>query len=263
MDNSVFKFTDYKAFIRADLPRGALKRMAEHLEVNSTMISQIMSGDKDFTLEQGERLLSFFNLRDLEAEYFLMLIQIERAGTIQLKNFYKKRLTTVREQSLSIKNRIKVDRSLTTEEKSIFYSSWAYSAAQIFTSIGNGKSFEDLQNKFSIEKSRLEQIMNFLTSSGLCTIEAGLYKPGVQSTHVEKGSPFLIQHHTNWRVKAIERVENIMDQELMFTGNFTLSKNDFSVLREMLVQTIKDFTEKVKPSPSEIMANLNIDFFIV
>jgi uncharacterized protein (TIGR02147 family) len=263
MENSVFNFTDYKAFIRTLVSRGVFKRMAEHLEVNSTMISQIMAGEKDFTLEQGERLLSFFNLKDVEAEYFLLLIQIERAGTESLKNFYRKRLNEVLSQSLSLKNRLQVDRDLTAEEKSTFYSSWVYSAVQIFTSIGAGQSFEALQKEFNIERHRLEDILNFLVSTKLCTVNAGIFKPGVQSTHVEKGSPFLVQHHTNWRVKAIERVEKLSDAELMFTANLTLSREDFPVLRELLIHTIKGFTEKIKESPSEIMANLNIDFFLI
>jgi uncharacterized protein (TIGR02147 family) len=261
MEKYLLNFTDYKDFIRASLQRGGLKRLAEHLGVNSTMVSQIMSGTKDFTLEQGEKLLSFFNLRNLEAEYFLLLIQIERAGTESLKNFYRKRLEEVKSQSLSIKNRLVVDHTLTSEEKSTFYSSWVYSAIQIFTSIGTGQSYEAIHRAFKIDPHRLDDILNFLISTGLCNLEAGIYTPGAQSTHIEKGSPFLIQHHTNWRVKAIEQVEKLSNEELMFTANITIAKKDFPILRENLVQTIKSFADVVKDSPPEMMANLNIDFF--
>lgn len=263
MEKSILKFTDYKAYIRQLSSHGTAKIMAHHLGVNSTMISQILSGPKDFTLEQGEKLLSFFNLKGPEAEYFLILIQIERAGTKSLKDFLQKRAEQIRSEGKEVKRHILVDRDLTAEEKSTFYSSWIYSAIQIFTSIEGGKTFEEISNALRVERGRLVEVMEFLVEKGLCTLEAGVYRPGVQSTHIEKGSPFLIQHHNNWRVKALEKSESLLDQELMFTANISLSEADFHKLREKLLQTIREFMDVVKPSPAEIVANLNIDFFKV
>ncbi|MNT19470.1 hypothetical protein D3C72_1547300 [compost metagenome] len=82
-----------------------------------------------------------------------------------------------------------------------------------------------------------------------------------QSTHLEKGSPFLIKHHGNWRVEAIQKSEVLTDEEMMFTANVSLNKEDFLKIRETLVKTIQDVLKTVKDSPAEDVANLNIDLF--
>ena len=103
--------------------------------------------------------------------------------------------------------------------------------------------------------------MNFLVSSGLCIFVNGQYQMGTQSTHVGSDSPHLMKHHTNWRLQAIEAIENLDEQELMYTVQVSLSKKDFQKLREEMVQFIKQFLDTVYPSPAEEIANLNIDWF--
>lgn len=263
MNKSVLNFNDYKEFVRFQIGHGSSKLLAQHLGVNASMVSQILSGPKDFTLEQGEKLLSFFNLKNMDAEYFLILIQIARAGTTGLKKIYERRAIELRSNGVQIKHHIQVDRALTAEEKSKFYSSWIYSAIQIFTSIDGGKTFEQISEAFRVERVRLLEVLEFLVEKNLCQLQNKMYSPGVQSTHIEKGSPFLVQHHNNWRVKALEKAESLQDQELMFTANISLSNDDFLKLREHLMKCIKDFMDVVKPSPPQVVANLNIDFFKV
>lgn len=96
---NVFKFENYKAFIRhmiathPVLGRGGIKKIAEALRVHPSLISQVLSGLKDLTSEQGNELAIFFDLSELETEYFLCLIDIERAGTARLKSFLQAKLT--------------------------------------------------------------------------------------------------------------------------------------------------------------------------
>jgi hypothetical protein len=103
--------------------------------------------------------------------------------------------------------------------------------------------------------------LQFLISSGLIQHESGIYRMQTKSTHVEKGSPFLLKHHSNWRISAIQKSEILSDSEMMYTGNISLSKSDFSKIREELILTIQNVLKKVKDSPAEDVANLNIDLF--
>ena len=51
---TIFEFLDYKAFLkkflrtRKTLGRGSMARLAEHINVHPTFISQVISGSKDF-----------------------------------------------------------------------------------------------------------------------------------------------------------------------------------------------------------------------
>jgi len=265
----IFEFDDYKALIRTHLRslpsrgHGQIKRMAEHVGVHTTLMSQILSGDKDLSLEQAQKAAGFLALNELETDYFLTLVQIERAGTRDLKKYFLNKKDDFKKESLKISKRIQAQKSLSEQERSVFYSTWLFSAIHLFCSTQEGRSLQEIIERFQISAQQALEILRFLTESGLCDLQNSVYRATVLSTHVEKGSPHLLKHHSNWRIKAIQRSENLTDEELMFTGNISLSRQDFTKVREVLVQTIKQVSELVKDSPAEDIANLNLDLFYV
>jgi uncharacterized protein (TIGR02147 family) len=264
---SIFNFEDYKKFLRARITalpkkgRGEIGKIAVHLRVNSTLISQIISGPKDFTLEQSQEIAAYFGLSDLEADYLLLLVQIERAGTQKLKQYYQQKRDALKKASLQIANRVQTTRTLNDQERAVFYSNWIYSAVRLFCSVGDGKSMDEIAQKFSMSRARTSEILRFLVDTGLCAQKESLYVMGSQRTHLEKGSPFLSRLHSNWRIKAIQKSDSLDDDELMFTAPFSVSRKDFSKFREDLVQVIKRFTDLAAASEAEDVACFNLDLF--
>lgn len=264
---TIFEFIDYKKFLKSEIKkrpkhgRGEISRLAEFLNVNSTMVSQIITGEKNFTIEQAKKVAEFFILPKLETDYFLILVQIERAGTFDLKNYFREKRDEIKKESLKISKRVSNDKPLSDLERSVFYSSWVYSAVHLFCSVDEGQTLEQIIVRFDLSRLRAQEVLQFLLSSGLVINENGKYKMASKSTHVEKGSPFLIKHHANWRVTALQKSEDLAESELMYTGNISLSKSDFSKIREQLVATIQDVIKTVKASPAEDVANLSIDLF--
>jgi len=86
---------------------------------------------------------------------------------------------------------------------------------------------------------------------------------GPQRTHLESTSPLIQKHHSNWRLKALQRSDSLDPEELMYTSPVSLSREDFKIIREDLVLMIKKVLDRVHPSPAEEVACLNIDFFWV
>jgi len=266
---SIFKFDNYRLFLKTyikSLPkagRGQVNKIAAYLSVNSTLVSQVLGGQKDFTLEQGQLVAEFLGLASLESDYFILLIQIERAGTKKLKDYFKKKITEVQEASLEIKNRIPTERILTEQERAVFYSSWLYSAVRLFCSIGPGKSIDEICEHFSLERIKALELMHFLTEARLCSQEGTLYRLGSQKTHLEQGSPFLLRHYTNWRLKAVQRSENLDKKELMFTAPFSIHRSDFAILREEFLAVIQKLYAQVEKTDPQDVACVNIDLFWV
>jgi uncharacterized protein (TIGR02147 family) len=201
---SLFEFSNYRAFLKGhihSLPkggRGELSRISRHLGVNSTLISQIMAGLRDFTTEQAYDIALYLGLSELESEYFTLLVQIEKAGNTRLKSFLKKRLSALKAESLKLEKRFSHDKKLSEEDKAIFYSSWLYSAIRMFCSTAEkGRSLEEITGWLQISNARALECLRFLTRTGLCTHERGIYQMGVQLTFVEQGSPHLLKHHSN------------------------------------------------------------------
>lgn len=266
---NIFEFDDYRDFLKKyvySLPqhgRGELGRIAKFLRINSTLISQILSGQKDFTLDQTKSLCTYLALQPLATDYFILLVQRDRAGSNDLKKYFQLKINDMRESSLKISKQIKYEKVLSESERSQFYSNWVHSAARLYGSVGNGKTIDEITQKFSISRSKAAEIIAFLTSTGLMVEKDGRFHMGTQSTHIEHGSPQALQHHTNWRLKALDSYHELTPQEMMFTGPMSVSKKDLAVIRQKLLDSIRESMDIVKSSEADDVACLNIDLFWV
>lgn len=267
---SVFENDDYRVYLKdylRSLPKeghGQARKIAAHLGVSSTYVSQVLSGQKSLNLEQAELLTEFLGLRGLEADCFLFLVERDRAGTTRLQKYWSEKIEKLRDQSKQLANRVEAQRVLTDEDKAVFYSNALFSAIHLFTSTGkSGRTFEEIIRRFELTRAKAAQIIEFLKSRDLVLENDGLLSMGGQSTHVGADSPHLLKHHSNWRLRAIGASESLTAQELMYTTNVSLSKKDFEILREEMVVFIKDFLKTVHASPAEEVACFNLDFFWV
>ena len=264
----IFQYTSSNKFLSDfvnKLPKrgfGEAKKIAAQLGVSSTYVSQVLADKKVLTLEQAMELTRYLGLSQLESDYFLLLIQCDRAGSIKLKNYFLEKLKNLQQKSLNLATRVEAKRALNDQEKSIFYSSSLYSSIHIYCATDkNGRSLEEVAQRFSIIRAKAAEIMRFLCDSNLCIEKNGHFFTGTQSTHLEQNSPHLLKHYTNWRLRAIQAAENLKPDELMYSVNVALSVKDFSELREETSDFIKKFLDKVHPSPSEEIACLNLDWF--
>ncbi|MGZ3695696.1 MAG: hypothetical protein ACXWQO_16430, partial [Bdellovibrionota bacterium] len=131
---SIYNFDGYREYIRARfaaMPRsgyGQSLKMAEHLGVHTTLVSQVLKGGKTFTLEQGALAADFLGLTEEESDFFLLLIQEDRAANTALKKNLARQKEKLRNQARQLENRLIGENKLSEEKKAIFYSDWLYSA---------------------------------------------------------------------------------------------------------------------------------------
>lgn len=264
----IFEFSEYRDFLKQyfkSLPKrgfGEAKKIANYLGVSSTYVSQILAGSKILTLEQATALGAYLGLSEIEADYFFYLVQNERAGTQELKKYCRRKLDDLRKKSLSLVARIEPNRKLNDQEKSVFYSSPLFSGVHVYCSTGKkGRTLDEISVRFELSRAKATEITRFLVEVGLCSENENHFFTTSQGTHLEQGSPHLLKHHANWRLRAIQSAENLAEDELMYTVNVSLSDKDFHYLREEMVDFIKKFLARIHPSPAEEIACLNIDWF--
>ena len=110
---SIFKHTDYRKFLREWLShqpkrgRGLLRRWSEALGVNPSILSQILAGQRELSLDHAYQILLELGLGEIEGEYFLTLVTSERAATHRLKEYLKTKLHRQRQESLQLSKRIR------------------------------------------------------------------------------------------------------------------------------------------------------------
>ena len=247
---------------RPNKGRGEIGRIARYLRVHTTLVSQVLHGSKDFTVEQAHAICEYFAFNDFETEYFLLLVQEERAGNGRYQNYIKKRRETLQRQSQDV-NRVHKDRVLDDKDRAILYSSWHYSAVRMATSLDHIQDVKSIAHYLHLPEGRVAEILKFLVESGLCVSDSGKFKMGPQQTHLDRGSPFLARHHANWRLRAAHRADHLQQQDLMYTSPMSISHEHFSLIREEILNLIKKVNSTIRMSEAERLAVFNIDLIDV
>ncbi|OFZ49131.1 MAG: hypothetical protein A2381_16160 [Bdellovibrionales bacterium RIFOXYB1_FULL_37_110] len=266
----IYHYLNYKDFINnfiKDCPkggRGQLLKISSYLAVHSTLISQVLRGHKDFTLEQAYKLSEYFGFNEIETDYFITLVQYEKAGTVNLKTYFEKQLRKIRDDFQNVSSRVVTKTELDNEDKAVYYSDWTYMAVWLLTSIPEFNNINKIAAQLELPAKRITRIMEFLIKVGLCAAdENGDIHMGISKTHLESNSPLVNKHHVNWRLKAIENYNKMTSAELAFTVPITISKKDFRKIKNDILEFIEKASETVSSSPAEELACLNIDLFTI
>ncbi len=266
---SVLNYKDFRKFVRQMFAArskngfGEATKLAQALSVNNTLISQILNGDKCFTLEQAVSTAGHFNLNELETEYFILLIQLDRAGTKPYRQFVEKQIERIRFKSQDLANRVLHDTQISEEKRATYYSDWIYSAIRLSTLLPGLKTIEALAEHYHLPLVKVKTVVDFLLTAELLKLEKGELSIGVRSTHLNAQSPWIKSHHANWRQKALQDISGGSLQALHYSAPLTISKSDSEKIREIMVKAINAVDEIMEPSESEELHCLTIDWFQV
>lgn len=265
---SPFEFDDYKLFLRAHLSslpkggRGETNRLALHLGVHPTLVSQVMRGDKHFTPEQMQQACAFFGFNEIDSDILILRVQEARAGTKDLKRYFRRKIDELAKKSQSIGERIKLGNKLSDYERSVFYSSWMYAAVHLFLTIDDGQTLEAISQKFGLPRAKVSEILEFLKSAGLCVSDGTRFQALEVQSHLS-GSPFSGRHLTNWRLQALQKCEQQGRDEFIYSAPFSVSRKDFERIKIRLIHELDAAVKVIKDSSAEDVACLNIDLFWV
>lgn len=235
--------------------------MAESLRVSTTLVSQVVNGDKHFSMELASDLCDYMGLGEKEADHFLLLLEYARAGSHGYQKRLKRRVDLARAAALKLSERVEQDRKLTDTESAIFFSSWAYAGIFHLVATNPKLTIDQLAERLKMPRHSVAKCMDFLIESGILVSKGGSLEVGMKSAHIGADSPFVVQHHQNWRVQAFNKMTFAGSEELFYTAPMSLSHETAAVIRSELISQIDRIVKLVGPSPSETVRCLNIDWF--
>lgn len=266
---SVFLFRDYRKFLlkcfrfKAKNGFGQATKLAEFLGVHNTFVSQVMNGNKSFSDEQALRVTRYLNLNEDEAEFFLLLVKFDKAGTRDYKQHLERQIDKLKTQSQELINRVMYEATLSEEQRAVFYSDWIYSAIRLATLLPSLKTVRALSEHFGVSLEQVQEIVDFLLQANLLKLEKGELCVGPMTTHLDVKSPWVKAHHSNWRQQALNNMSLRDPASLHYSAPMTLSESDAARIREILMKAITDVDAILDPSPSKKLMCLNIDWFEV
>lgn len=260
---TLFEHETYKPYLAEKAEeRGAKAAWADALGCQRGYITAVVGGSAHFSLEQAERLARFFGLTEEESDYFLLLIQKDRAGTDSLRAYFEGKLREMRERRQMLRTRYRDTRELTLEQRVQFYSSWVYSAVHVCLFAGM-RTREEIAMRLALPPARVNEIVEFLMEAGFVREKKdGTLEGHFPRTFLAGDSPLIKKHHLNWRLRAMQSVEDDRPTDLHYSSNFSVSVEDYARVREALLATIDRFKKTVADSreESEVCA-LTLDLF--
>jgi uncharacterized protein (TIGR02147 family) len=264
---SIFEHINYREYLAAWVSslgarsHGSKGRIAHALKVSSSLVSQIFKGEKTLTADQTSDLSDHLGLNEIESDYMHLLVDLDRAGSLRYREKLQRKIDHLREQSKRIGKRVPRHKELTDEQRAIYYSSWLYTGIRNLSAIPGLNQADSIAEHLHLDLGVILRVLRFLIENGLCKEENGKITYGPASTHVDKDSPFVNKHHQNWRFQAIQQMEVRRDNDIFFSSPMSLSRGAAQEIHRLLPNLIQEVMKISGPSPSEMVACLNIDWF--
>lgn len=265
---NIFNFSNYRIYLKKlwgqkGRRTGSRTQAAKFINCQTTYLSRVLNGRADFSLEQAYKLNEFLSHDTEASEHFLLLVQMERAGSFELKNYFKEKIKMLKDKRLQIAHRLNKSTKVTKEHQAEYYSHWTYLAIHVALSISELQTPEALKKHFQLSLKKVNEALHFLTIIGLAQKENGKFKIGKTHIHLENNSENILKHHTNWRIEALRSLERDELSELHYSVVYTLSREDALKLKDKIIKLVKENISTVDPSKEEVIYCNTIDFFEV
>ena len=262
MSVSLFIYSDYRKYLSEVLaPHGAKKKLAEFIPCQSTFLSHVMNGVANLSMEHSLRVTEYLNLNERESDYFMLLVQLQKAGSKSLEKYYLQKIEKIKIEQNRISNQIQEHRTLKLEEQMTFYNSWLYAALHILVAVPEYQSRQALRRYLHLPAEEVDPAIDFMVSHGILQEQSGKLKQGTARMHLPKGSPFLAKHHLNWRMKSLQSFDHEKPQDLHYTVVMSLSEKDVEQMKSIMLDAIKKSDQLLKETGDEVVYTLCMDWF--
>ncbi len=249
---SIFEFSEYKQYlaqeieIRSLTQKGQKSKLAAAIGCHAGYLSKVLNTNYDLSLEQAQLTNRFFGHTPNEARYFLNLVSFARAGTSDLRLHFQDELSKQKKEFRELKNRISIGRELSEEAQAKYYSSWHFAAIHICISLEFMQTKEQVAKALHLSEQLVNEALEFLAELKILEKKDGFFKQGEVNLFLDKSSPFITQHHTNWRVKCLQVLSGVKANDLHYSSLISCGENEIAQIREALLKCIEEIRTSVR-----------------
>ncbi|MNL20680.1 hypothetical protein D3C87_1419380 [compost metagenome] len=206
-------------------------------------------------------LNDFFAHTKEESHFFILLVQKQKAGSKKVEKYFQSQIEEILNQRLVLTKRLGTSNTLSETDRAFYYSSWHFAAIHIALTIPELRQPEALAAHFRISLAKVHEVLEFLVTTGLVARGKGGYSSESTLTRIGNDSRSISKHHTNWRLQAIESLDQEELTDLHYSAVVSLSEKDVRDIKEKILEQIKNNINQIRESKEEKIYCYTIDFF--
>lgn len=262
----IFGFKDYKAFIKHRIDEdenqwGLMTKLAKAAGCQRPYLSRVLSDEVHLTASQIFGLAKYWNLSDEERDYFLGLLEIEKAGSMDYREHLKKKLSEAKKNHENISQLVNRKMAAETGRDLIYYSAWYWTAIHVMVSIPEFQSESKIAEKLNLSIVQVRAVLQELESWGAVQDDGRKWTFKSREQHISKDSPLVSFHHNNWRQQAVLSSQTRRPGSVHYTVVQSVSKSDYEKMKQMVLDLIQKTSAIAGPSKEEQLVCLAFDFF--
>ncbi len=260
-------YLDYRSYLKDKLKsirqshQLTQKDFAKHIVCQPAYVSRILKGQADLSLEQADATTEFLQLSDQKSEYFMLLVQYERAGRARYKDKLKKKLDIIKRKALNADQTFKASKSLSQDISSTYYSDWYYAAIHLMLTIPQIRTPKKIAAYLGLSVETVESVLDFLHKAKIVTKIGGEYLQNTDSFYLKKDSLMSQTAHRYWRLLELNSLIQPKEDDFHFSSIVTMSKKDVPLLKQKILDCIEGFRSVIKDSKEEDMFCYTFDLF--
>lgn len=244
--------------------RGLQTQLAKAMGCQAAYLSQVLKEKAELTDDQALRLTKYLGFSPLESEYFLTLIRLRRAASVELKKYLTKQLAGIAQTADEMRHRADAT-TVNLQEKilSTYFSSWIPATLHVATSSPNFQTVSALAHRFGLSEKKVEDVLQFLATAGFVERRDHKWCFSGGSIHLPKESVFHITQQVAHRHQVIRSIECRSGDDLHFSSVFTIDQEDFQKLKAQMRDWVQKTQKKIHASGTEEVYMFCLDMFCV
>ncbi len=265
----VFGFSNYRDYLSFRLQsdeeaRGYQKKLATAAGCQSSYLSQVLSTQANLTPEQSIGLAAFWNFDEDETEFFLSLVQHDRAGTPKLREHLLAKMEVLRIKHRTLSNRFQHVPAITDKVELEYYSTWYLPVIHTMVAVPEFRHAKAIARQLNLAVEVVENALETLARAGLAEKMDYGWTNAAGSIHLKSESPLNYVYHRNIREIAGRTMQQRNPGEnVHYSAIYSLSKSDFDRLKQQMVAMLEESRSVIINSKEETAAIFALDFFQV
>lgn len=270
---NIFEHSNYRDLLKAwllhskddgEAVTGA--RLAEDIAMSRPAFSKASSGETQFTSDQAFLLSQRLGFSEEEADYFQLLVEIERTALEARKESLTTRRLALQKQHVSTPQEIGTSEAVFINEadkQAYFASPWAPLVHVFFTIPKYQGNPALLTEQLGIPSNELSSLISLLVRMKLLKeFEKGKWVTTDASIHSREYSALTTAQQMLGRAISMNRLSLIpLKERYGLSVTFSSDEKTYELSRQILVRAVAEMHALITDSAAEKVFQLSIDLF--